>query len=101
MAWQRVGEASAIKPGEVRGLEFGSSLIAVYRLGDAFYATDNLCTHEFSLLSDGYVEGDKVECALHQAIFHIPTGQVIDGPTDKSLKTYPTKVENGVVFVDV
>lgn len=101
MAWHRVDAAAAIKEGEIRAIEAGGDLIAVYRLGDAFFATANICTHEFAMLSEGYIDGDKVECPLHQQLFHIPTGAAIDGPTDVPLKTYPTKVEDGVVYVDV
>ena len=40
--------------------------IAVFRIGDAAYATDNLCTHGHARLCDGFVEGHEIECPLHQ-----------------------------------
>ena len=77
----------------------GHRIIALYKLGAEFYATDDTCTHEFASLCDGYIEGDTIECPLHQARFHIPTGKVLDLPAEEDLATYPVRVENGYLEI--
>lgn len=72
-------------------IDVGETEIAVCRIGDGFHAVDNVCTHEYACLTDGFVEGEEIECPLHQARFHIPTGRVLAPPATVDLKTYPVK----------
>lgn len=75
--------------------------IAVFNVGGKFYATDDTCTHEKSSLADGYIDCEIVECAFHFAKFDIRNGAVLSPPASRPLRTYPTKVEDGYVWVDV
>ncbi len=75
--------------------------MALFRVGDQFYATDDTCTHAEASLSDGYIDCDVVECPFHSARFCIRTGQALSLPASEPLKRYPVKVEDGLVFVDV
>lgn len=73
--------------------------IAVYNLGGLFHATSGICTHEHAFLSEGYIDGETVECPLHQGLFNIRTGAALSPPVTVGLKVYQTKVEAGQVFV--
>ena len=99
MRWHVAARSSDIKEGEVLGLNVNSLRIALYRIDGAVYATSNLCTHEFALLSDGYLEGDCIECPLHQALFHVPTGEVRSEPAEEPIQTYPAKEEGESIHV--
>ncbi len=101
MAWHAVTKAGDVREGEILGLSIGSENIALYRIDGQIYATANICTHAMALLSDGYLDGDCVECPIHQALFHVPTGAARTAPATEPLKTYRTKVEAGNVFVEV
>ena len=61
----RVGNRADLEEGAMKGIELGDLQIAVYNVDGEFYATDNICTHAFALLSDGFLDGDVVECPLH------------------------------------
>lgn len=100
MAWQKALSESDLDPDYPTPVEVGEKSIAIYRLNDQLFATSNICTHEHAFLSDGYVENDCIECPLHQAVFHIPTGELRSGPSCDNLQTFPVKSENGEVFVD-
>ncbi|MCZ6524864.1 MAG: non-heme iron oxygenase ferredoxin subunit [Alphaproteobacteria bacterium] len=99
--WQRVAEVDEVDDDEPRQILVGGRIIALYKLGSEFYATDDTCTHEFASLCDGYIEGDTIECPLHQARFHIPTGKVLDLPAEEDLATYPVRVEGSLIYVGV
>jgi len=100
MAFMKVCSADEVKPGEA--LRFVASCpVAIFRVDDQFYATDDTCTHAEASLSDGYIDGDVVECPFHSARFCIRTGQALSLPASEPLKTYPVKVEDGSVLVDV
>ena len=101
MAWHKVASKSELEDEEVIGVEVGDTQIAIYRLGDDFFATSNICTHAFAFLSDGYIEDDCIECPLHQQLFKIATGEALEGPAEEDLKTFPVKLEGDDVMVEV
>jgi len=75
--------------------------IAIFKLDDGIYATDNSCSHEYSPLSEGLIIDDDVYCPKHGSRFDIRSGAVKDFPATQPVKTYPTKVEDGWVYVMV
>jgi 3-phenylpropionate/trans-cinnamate dioxygenase ferredoxin component len=101
MAWQPVTTCEDVSHDAPVGYTDGERKIAVFKVDDAYYATDNVCPHAYALLTDGFVEGDRVECPLHGAIFHIPTGRCLAPPADCDIKTYPVKVEENRILVDL
>jgi nitrite reductase/ring-hydroxylating ferredoxin subunit len=90
--WVRVAARSDLASGEVIGVEAGGCSIAIYDSDGDLYATDNICTHAYACLSDGWLEGETIECPLHAARFDIRTGKVLDPPATEDLKTYPVRV---------
>lgn len=74
---------------------------AIYNTDKGFFVTDGHCTHEEQHLEDGLVIGCVIECPLHGGRFDIATGKALSAPCTVDLKIYPTKVEDGVVFVDL
>jgi ethylbenzene dioxygenase ferredoxin subunit len=73
--------------------------IAVYKVGDEYLATSNVCTHSYSLLSEGFQEDDEIECAVHGGTFDIRTGEATGFPCETPLKTYPVTVIDGQVTI--
>jgi 3-phenylpropionate/trans-cinnamate dioxygenase ferredoxin subunit len=84
---------------DVIGFEARKNQYAVYRTPSGYYATDGKCTHEDALLAEGVVTGELIECPLHQANFHIPTGEAKSAPASVNLKTYPVKIEGGKIYI--
>lgn len=68
---------------------------------DNYYCTDGLCSHEDVHLVDGFVVEGTIECPKHSSIFDVSTGEVETPPACEDLATYPTKVEDGRVYVEV
>ena len=97
---KKIASFSELKDGEVRGVKVNGEEIALYRLGDAVFATGDICTHEQCVISENYyVEGEEVECTCHGSRFNIKTGENTVPPAAEPLKTYEVKIENGEVFV--
>jgi biphenyl 2,3-dioxygenase ferredoxin component len=89
-----VAAGAAIKV-ETHGLT-----LAVFNLDGAYFVTDDACTHGPGSLSEGFVDGDCVECNFHQGVFNIRTGEVVQPPCIVPVRTYTAVVENGDVFVE-
>lgn len=115
MAFEYVCQLDELAVGSMRGLKVSGEKVVVYRLEDGLFATQSSCTHVFANLSKGQiVEGHQVQCPLHRARFDIRTGCVMAWANfppgiqllnalrgEKALKTYPVKVEDGRVMIDV
>jgi nitrite reductase/ring-hydroxylating ferredoxin subunit len=79
----------------------GPTPIAIFRVAGEFFAIDDTCTHARFSLSEGYIDGATVECALHSARFCLRTGKVLSPPASVPVRTYPVRIEDGEIFVDV
>lgn len=87
--------------GGVIKIEAAGLTVAVYNLEGEFCVTDDHCTHGPGSLSEGFVDGDLVECNFHQGVFNIRTGEVVAPPCMVPVKTYTTVVEGGRVYIEV
>ena len=101
MSWHAAAKIDEVGEGQVLGVSVADRMIALYRIEGDFFATSNICTHSFALLSDGYLDGDCIECPIHQALFHVPTGEVRAEPATEPLATFPVKVEEGILMVEL
>ena len=99
--WNKIAKVSAVPSGEKIAAKVGDTEVAVYNVGGTFFATDNLCTHESAFLSDGWLEGEVIECPYHQARFDVKTGKVLAPPACKDLRTFPVRVSGDDVEVQV
>jgi nitrite reductase/ring-hydroxylating ferredoxin subunit len=93
----KVGDVEA---GAALRVETGELVLAVFNLDGAFFVTDDACTHGPGSLSEGYIEGEVVECNFHNGQFNIKTGEVVGPPCMIPVKTYRAVVADGKVFID-
>lgn len=90
--WVRAAGRSELAPGDVLGVTVGGHDIALYDLDGQIYATDNICTHAYARLSDGWLDRDEIECPLHAGRFDVTTGKAVAAPCTEEVKTYPVRV---------
>ena len=80
----------------------GGRLYAIVRSpDDEFFCTDGVCTHEHVDLTDGLVMDHVIECPKHNGQFDYRTGRALRAPVCINLKTYPTRIENGRVSIEI
>jgi 3-phenylpropionate/trans-cinnamate dioxygenase ferredoxin subunit len=102
MTWISACSADSIDAEAVVRFDQGSKTFAIFRsLDGTYYATDGLCTHEKVHLADGLVVDNTIECPKHGGSFDYTNGEALGAPVCISLRTYPTKVEQGMVLIDV
>jgi 3-phenylpropionate/trans-cinnamate dioxygenase ferredoxin subunit len=99
--WIRVAPLQNIDDEDVIPFDHGGHSYAIYHVAGKVYATDGLCTHEQVRLCDGLVMDHVIECPMHNGRFDIRNGRALSAPARIDLKTYPTKVEDGMIFLDV
>jgi nitrite reductase/ring-hydroxylating ferredoxin subunit len=90
--WVRVAAAADVAEGQVMGVRVGERDIALYHLaGGEYRATDNVCTHEYAQLSEGWLEGHIIECPLHAGQFDVRTGKALCAPVEKDVETFEVR----------
>ena len=100
--WVRVAGVADVAEGQVHAVRVGSREIALYQLpGGEFRATDNICTHEYAQLSDGWLENGSIECPLHAARFDVRTGKALCAPAETDLQVFEVKVEGSELLVKI
>jgi nitrite reductase/ring-hydroxylating ferredoxin subunit len=98
--WVRVAASDAVTEGNMLQVDVGGEAVCLFNLGGTLYATQDVCTHEHAFLSEGFIDGDCIECPLHQALFHIPTGEVRGAPATENLRVYPVRVVGANIEVN-
>lgn len=102
MSWTRVCEIDDVEEEDVIGVSVDGRDIAVYRDEDGgFHASEGHCTHERMLLCEGLVMDGIIECPKHNGRFRITDGKAMGAPVTIDLRTYPVKVADGAVHVDL
>jgi 3-phenylpropionate/trans-cinnamate dioxygenase ferredoxin subunit len=100
----KVASTKDIPEGEGRGFDVDGKLIAVFNVGGGrFYATEDVCSHAFSLLSEGEVDPEDltVECPRHGSTFDLQTGKPLTLPATVPVKTYPVTVDGDDILIEV
>jgi nitrite reductase/ring-hydroxylating ferredoxin subunit len=80
----------------------GGKDLAIARLADAWFAVEDECTHAgcpFSSDAD-LVEG-TILCNCHGSEFDLRTGEVLRGPAEYPVRTFPVRVTGDQLEVDV
>ena len=99
--WVDALSAADLPEDDVMGVAVAGRDIAVYTVGDAVYATDNLCTHGHARLCDGFLDGHEIECPLHQGKFDVRDGRALCDPVTEAVRSHPVRIEGGRVFVQL
>lgn len=96
-----VCEAKDIPSGTIRSFDVDGEKIMIANVNGIFYATGRICTHATADLSRGFLMGAKVTCPLHLSQFDLKTGKALTPPATKPIKTYPVKIEESSLIIEL
>jgi Na+-transporting NADH:ubiquinone oxidoreductase subunit F len=100
--WVSVCAASDLRRADAVRFDHARKTYALYRdqTGQLF-ATDGLCTHGNTHLSDGLVIGSIIECPKHNGRFNLVDGSPARAPICRGLATHPVRERDGRIWIDV
>jgi len=99
--WQPICEVGEIPRFGGRTIRTGQMEIAIFRLSDdRIRAVENRCPHKQGPLAEGIVSGDIIICPLHARKINLESGEMLP-PDSGCVKTYPVKVENNTVLLQL
>ena len=97
--WNDVGAREQVDPDNPLSVNVGETKIGVYDVEGSLHAIDDVCTHAFAMLTQGFADGCEIECPLHNAVFDVTTGKHLRGEPCSDVKTYPIRISNGRIEV--
>ena len=101
MSFQAVAKVSEVPdPGKIL-VEVDDHLVVLVHCDGAFYAIDDVCTHDGGPLGEGELEGCTIACPRHGAKFDVKTGAALTMPATKPTSTHEVKVEGDTVMIKI
>ena len=97
--FHKLAAADEVAPGESKQYRVEDRFVALCNVDGEFHAFEDVCTHQFTHLSDGEFAGSEVKCPLHGARFDVKTGAAKSLPAVKPVPKHEVKVEDGTVYV--
>lgn len=101
MPWIETISTDTLEGEGVTSAQAGKLWVALYQVDDEYFATSVLCTHGQASLADGYLEDFLIECPLHQGTFDVRTGAAVGAPCTVPVRSFPVRVDDGVIHVEV
>jgi 3-phenylpropionate/trans-cinnamate dioxygenase ferredoxin component len=99
LAWIDAGLTEQLPDGQTKSIAVGRRTIALVHSAGAFYAIEDICTHDGAPLTGGEIEGNQIICPRHGARFCLRTGEALTPPAYEPVRVYETKIENGHLWV--
>ena len=95
--------AAELPAGAMRLVEHEGRKIGVFNCAGALYAIEDRCSHDDGPLAEGEFDPDEgyAICPRHGAHIDIRTGRPLTLPAVLPVETFPVRVVDGIVKVDV
>ena len=94
-----VGRISDIPPNGMGEFDLAGEAIVVANLGDRVVAFQSMCSHMDGPLAQGWLQDRTVVCPWHGSAFSADTGEVLNRPATRPIRTYEVRIENGAILV--
>jgi nitrite reductase (NADH) small subunit len=96
--FQPVGRIAEFTPGQGKQVTVDGRHVALFRLGDEFFALDNMCLHRGGPICEGLIENGVVTCPWHFWSYDIRTGTMVQDPR-VGLSRHEVRLEGDLVSV--
>lgn len=100
-SWYDVASVDDLTPDSRHVVDIDGTNVAVFNLDGEYYAVKDECPHDGGVLSNGKLDGEVIICPRHGARFSIKSGAVLGPPAYEDLATFPVRIAQGMVQVEV
>jgi len=100
--WIEVCSTTSLGNEDVIRFDHTKRTFAIHRdVHGKLYATDGICTHGNTHLSEGLVKGKIIECPKHNGRFNLADGSPARTPICRGLATYPIEERAGQIWFNI
>jgi 3-phenylpropionate/trans-cinnamate dioxygenase ferredoxin subunit len=98
-----VAPLAELEEGSMKVVAAGGFSIGVYNCGGNLYAIEDRCSHDDGPVCLGAWDDEEctVICPRHGAQFDLKTGKPLSLPAYLPVRTFPVRVDDGIVKVEV
>ena len=89
-----------VQPGRPAVREVGGRRIAVFNVDGRFFAVADRCPHAGAVIADGELDGVRLTCPLHGAVFDVRTGAVLRPPANDPLTVFEVRVVDATLWLE-
>ncbi len=99
--FMQAAKVGDLKDGQMRGYQLGGEHILLVRLGDEYFAINNICSHMFTYLEVGDLHPEEcaVQCPLHESAFDLRTGEPTELPADEPVEVYSVRIDGDAILI--
>jgi 3-phenylpropionate/trans-cinnamate dioxygenase ferredoxin component len=90
-----------IADGEIRLVDVAGVEMLLCRDEGAVFAIENRCSHMDAPLDCGRVKYGWISCPAHGGRFDLETGDAVGRPATDPIRTWPTRLAEGMIEVAV
>ena len=90
--WIDVDTVTNLPQGNVSLIDVNHTEVAVFNIGGAFYAIEDVCTHDGGTLAEGEVQRFEIECPRHGARFDLRSGRVTAPPACEDINVFQVRI---------
>ena len=103
MAEVEVAAADSFPPGSSKIVRHGNLFVGVYNCGGELFAIEDRCSHDDGPLCEGDWDDElcRVVCPRHGSAFELATGTPVTLPATEPVDTYPVRVVDGEIVVEL
>jgi len=100
LKWFKVADTDDLPEGRVKTVTAMGKSFAITHFEGKISALNNHCPHQGGPLGEGQIEEGWLRCPWHGYEYHPCTGKPPEG-LDDNVPTFPVKVENGSIFIEL
>lgn len=97
--WAKAADLADIAGHDTLAVTVAGRKLGLFRVGDQFFAVDNICTHGQAVLSEGVLEDGVIECPLHAGLFDVRTGRALGAPALRDVASYQVRIDGEAIMV--
>lgn len=99
--WVRVAALDDVPPGTLKAVVENGTAIALANVDGDVYALEDRCSHQDYPISDGELDGTRLQCIYHGAEFDACSGKALTLPAIRPVKSFPVEIRDEDVYVDL
>jgi 3-phenylpropionate/trans-cinnamate dioxygenase ferredoxin subunit len=99
--YKRAAPLAEVPSGAVHVVEIDGQSLLLCNTKDHIYAVVNECSHAQEKLECGRMRAGWIACPVHGARFDLETGKPMNPPATRPIKTFPTRIVDDWIEVEV
>ncbi|MCA8982264.1 MAG: DUF59 domain-containing protein [Planctomycetaceae bacterium] len=97
-AWEKIAETSDLGEKDRLSVLIDDTPALLIRYESAYYAIEDVCTHDGQPLTDGEIREGAITCPRHGARFDVKTGAALCMPATEAIRVFEVDVRDDGIY---